>query len=109
MDDPLTVAKEHPQHFPVWFINDLPELIPVYRVIEAEALKLARVREKYAIDNVVADIRWDTVLSEPGGFKMNNDHRAYYARLFHLMHPTHRIFRMRITGIERQHGVLPPL
>lgn len=49
-------------------------------------------------------MRWDFVLEtrSTDGFKLNNNHKAYYARLFMNSHPMFRgFFNIRVTAGER--------
>jgi hypothetical protein len=108
---PLQIIATYPQHFTSEFCKELPDNLHVYAAIERIALTIAAKRNKYAIDNIVASLRFDTAMAEAGssGFKMQNNFRAYYARVFHFQHPNHRIFRMKRTAVERFNDVYPPL
>ncbi len=49
-------------------------------------------------------MRWDFVLQtrSTDGFKLNNNHKAYYARMFMASHPMFKdFFNIRITRGER--------
>ena len=107
--DPLDIVKEHWQHFDPEFVAALPDNLHVYDAIKVKALGFAVRREKYAIDNIYGDLRWNGGTREAGGeFKLHNNHRAGYARIFHFQFPNHRIFRMRRTATEAANGVFPP-
>lgn len=53
--------------------------------------------ENYSVNAIFERIRWHTDIETRGSsFKLNNNHRAYYARLFHHDHPEHDgFFRTR--------------
>jgi hypothetical protein len=107
---PLEIIAKYPHHFTAEFCVALPDNLHVYAVIERIAMTWAHRRNHYAIDNIVADLRFHSTVAETGGvFKMHNNYRAYYARIFHFQHPNHRIFRMKRTAVERYWKVEPPL
>ena len=56
--------------------------------------------DHYSVNAIFERIRWHTDIETTGDqFKINNNHRAYYARYFHHMHPDYSdFFRTRITG-----------
>lgn len=56
--------------------------------------------EHYSVNAIVERIRWHADIETTGDkFKINNNHRAYYARYFHHMHPEHEgFFRIRETS-----------
>jgi hypothetical protein len=60
--------------------------------------------EHYSVDAVVERIRWHVNIETRSheGLKLNNDFRAYYARLFHVAFPEHAgFFRNRkLTSAE---------
>ena len=53
--------------------------------------------DNYSVNAIFERIRWHTDIETKGdAFKINNNHRAYYARYFHVMHPEHDgFFRVR--------------
>lgn len=53
----------------------------------------------YSVASVIERIRWHADVETTGDtFKINNNHKAYYARYFHHMHPEHDgFFRLRET------------
>ncbi len=53
----------------------------------------------YSANAVFERIRWHTDIETKGnGFKLSNNHRAYYARYFHTINPDHDgFFRTKIT------------
>jgi myosin-crossreactive antigen len=57
-------------------------------------------RTKFGVSVIIEQIRWYTtiVTESADGFKINNDHRAYYARLWMRNNPGHAgLFRTRKT------------
>ena len=107
---PLDIVRLFPWHFDADFVRDLPKNLHVYERIKEKALGFAMRRNHYAIDNIVGDMRWNGNTHEEGGsFKLQNNFRAGYARVFHLQFPNHRIFKMRRTNTEKRNGVFPPL
>jgi len=44
--------------------------------------------DHYSVNAIFERIRWHTDIETKGDpFKINNNHRAYYARYFHYMYP----------------------
>jgi len=64
-----------------------------FQIIEAGA-------DHYSAACICEQIRWHTDLKTKGhGYKINDHHTAYYARLFHLAYPQHEgFFRNRKTS-----------
>lgn len=55
-------------------------------------------RQNFSASAVVERIRWGVSIGDygPDDFKINNNYRAFYARLFHMEHPKHDgFFRTR--------------
>lgn len=54
-------------------------------------------REHYSVNAIFERIRWHTDIETRGDqFKINNNHRPYYARYFHHVYPEHNgFFRIR--------------
>ena len=47
-------------------------------------------RKNYSVNAIFERIRWHTDIETKGdSFKISNNHRAYYARYFHVMYPEH--------------------
>ena len=64
---------------------------------------IARGFEHYSADAVMHRVRWETAISTgiTGGFKVNNDLTAFYARVFHMMNPAHHgFFRTRTSQYD---------
>tara|TARA_B100000575_G_scaffold51979_2_gene38725 strand:+ start:8510 stop:8899 length:390 start_codon:yes stop_codon:yes gene_type:complete len=70
-------------------------------------------RENFSASAVVERIRWGVSIGEygPDDFKINNNYRAFYARLFHMEHPKHDgFFRTRKQKSADEDAThLPPL
>ena len=70
-------------------------------------------RENFSASAVVERIRWGVSIGEygPDDFKINNNYRAFYARLFHVEHPQHDgFFRTRKQkSVDEDATNLPPL
>lgn len=70
-------------------------------------------RENFSASAVVERIRWGVSIGEygPDEFKINNNYRAFYARLFHMEHPNHDgFFRTRKQKSADEDATnLPPL
>lgn len=63
---------------------------------------------RYSADAVMHRVRWETKAGAKGGYRINNNFVAYYARLFRQTHPKHRhLFAVRRqrarTAAEPQH------
>lgn len=59
---------------------------------------IASGRESYSVDGITHRMRWyaEVESHDPDGFKINNNHRAYYARLFMEQYPQYDgFFRTR--------------
>ena len=63
----------------------------VYELVKRYAYEvLAKGHEHYSVFTIIQRIRWHTEIETDGDtFKINNNHAPYYARLFHLDHPSH--------------------
>lgn len=74
----------------------------VYELVKRFAYEvIARGYNHYSLTAIIQRVRWHTEIETSGDtFKINNNHAAYYARLFHDDHPQHAgFFRTRaITG-----------
>ena len=63
----------------------------VYRLFERFTLEaIAKGHKTLSAWLIVNRIRWETTVVTRGDkFKITNNHIAYYARLFHALHPEH--------------------
>ena len=61
---------------------------------------IARGHNHFGVASIIERIRWETGIVTTGDiFKINNNHRAYYARLWMRMNPEHRgFFRTRLVS-----------
>ncbi len=78
----------------------------VYRAFKVKALRLihAGVR-RYSASAIVEVIRYDRVIKshDPDGFRINNNHRAAYARRFVADYPQHaHFFQMRKSQLDSE-------
>ena len=88
----LTVMAEHEALFTDKFRGWLPDNLHVYEAFEAEALKLIRRGFKhYSARTILQVLRHHSATAENSseGWKLDNDHCPYLARLFDLMNPAH--------------------
>lgn len=61
--------------------------------------------EHYSSSAIFERIRWEIAIAtrDPDGCKLNNNHRAFYARLFHQRYPQHKgFFRNRVQTSKEQ-------
>ena len=73
----------------------------VYELVEQYTFQvIGRGYSNYSINSIFERIRWHTDIETTGeSFKLSNNHRAYYARYFHHLHPEHDgFFRTKQTG-----------
>lgn len=77
----------------------------VYDLVERFTFDAIRSgRETYSINSIFERIRWHTDIDtqDEREFKLSNNHRAYYARLFMHLHPEHKgFFRTKETRDEK--------
>jgi hypothetical protein len=60
---------------------------------------------KFSVANIYERVRWEVQIATDSddGFKLNNNHRAYYARKWLKLHPEYpKFFEIRITRQERK-------
>jgi hypothetical protein len=90
--DPVSVMLQHEHMFTKDFLRYLPDNLHVYEAFESEAFKVIQEGfEHYSARTIVHFLRHHSALieSDNGGWKINNNHSPYLARLFDLMHPEH--------------------
>lgn len=76
----------------------------VYELFERFAFQaIAKGHKRLSAWLIVNRIRWETTVETKGeDFKISNDFIAYYARLFHALHPEHAgFFRTKALKHER--------
>lgn len=91
-DPLLALAHRHPSIFTPAFLEYLPDNLHVYRAFEHEALLVARRGFRhYGARTIIEVLRHRSNLCEKGGpgWKLNDWHTPYLARLFALSHPDH--------------------
>lgn len=74
-----------------------PQVWTLFQKYTLEAINAGM--DHYSVNAIIERIRWHADIETTGdSFKINNNHRAYYARLFHYMYPEHDgFFRLRET------------
>ena len=82
---------EHAELFPEEFFDWLPDNLHIWNAFVAEAQKVrARGFQKYSARTIVHFLRHHTAVAEASGagWKVNNNHSPYLARLFDLRYPS---------------------
>jgi hypothetical protein len=97
----LWLIDMHRERFTAKFRAWLPGNFHVWRAFEKEALRVAGLGFKhYSARTILHYLRHHTNLAEQSGdgWKINDHHSPYLARLFELVHPMHRgLWEMRET------------
>ena len=77
------------------FHKENPEVWELFQQYTFQVI--ARGHKNYSVNAVIERIRWHSSVETQGDvFKINNNHRPYYARYFHHMYPEHDgFFRTR--------------
>lgn len=107
-DEPAVSAmRAHADRFTDEFIEYLPHNLHVFRAFEREAMKVvARGWKHYSARTIVEVLRHHTALQESRGqgWKLNDWHTPYLARLFALLHPQHAdLFEFRTAKAVKTH------
>ncbi len=92
LDRPLVVMAQYQGLFTPAFRAWLPDNLHVYDAFEAEAMKLVRRGVKhYSARTIVHVLRHHSAVQEVAGdgWKINDHHSPYLARLFDLLNPQH--------------------
>lgn len=91
--------------------QDNPQVYEAFKRLTFQLISAGR--ENFSASAVVERIRWGVSIGEygPDDFKINNNYRAFYARLFHVEHPQHDgFFRTRKQKSADEDATnLPPL
>tara|TARA_R100001443_G_scaffold45668_2_gene58612 strand:+ start:2235 stop:2624 length:390 start_codon:yes stop_codon:yes gene_type:complete len=91
--------------------QDNPQVYEAFKRLTFQLISAGR--ENFSASAVVERIRWGVSIGEygPDDFKINNNYRAFYARLFHVEHPNHDgFFRTRKQKSADEDATnLPPL
>lgn len=80
------------------FHRENPEVYGLFDKFTRQSIDAGR--KQFAVSIVIERIRWATMVETKGGgdFKINNNYRAYYARLWMRNNPEHAgFFRTRET------------
>lgn len=83
-------------HFSQWrkYHFDNPKVWVWFQQFAYQAIDAGHVR--YSADAILHRIRWHVTVETKGSeFKINNNHSAYYGRLFTKMYPNHDLFETR--------------
>ena len=95
----LANAKAFDGHTPEYvltFISYIQDNVQVWQAFRNKALAIARKREYYGAKAIMEVVRYESIVSERGEFKVNNNITACFARVFVLMYPQHKdFFRLR--------------
>lgn len=81
----------HPDQFPEEFENWLGDNTHIWEAFVAEAQKVrARGFQKYSTKTIIHFLRHHSAVAEASsaGWKINNNHSPYFARLFDLRYPS---------------------
>lgn len=71
----------------------------VWQMFEFFALEAAKSTKRYSSRAIFHRIRWETMVSGDGEFKINNNWSKYYALKFMAAHPQHSgFFQTRSSG-----------
>lgn len=84
------------------FIDKNPEVWALFRRFTLEAISAGRKRLGIAL--IFERMRWETMLTsdDPDGFKLNNNHKAFFARKFMAERPEYTsLFTTRKTEKEK--------
>ncbi|MEN9315465.1 MAG: hypothetical protein RIS35_1858 [Pseudomonadota bacterium] len=98
---PIVLAAEHAEQFTQEFLDWLPCNLRIYDQFCTEAFKVIdRGFKHYSARTILHVIRHHSALAEKSdaGWKVNNNHSPYLARLFDLQYPQHAgLFAHRVT------------
>lgn len=80
------------------FHEENPAVWDLFQAFTFEAINAGH--KHYSAMAIIQRIRWHTGVETKGSrFKINNNHVAYYARMFHVAYPEHDgFFRLRSAG-----------
>lgn len=79
----------------------------VYKLFTRFSLLAAQTHSNFSARAVIHRIRWHSQIDtiDPQGFKVNNNHSPYYARMFERDHPQHAgFFRKRASVADEMGG-----
>lgn len=80
----------------------------VYKLFKKYALQATRAgRKNFGVAMIWERMRWHTMVETQGdAYRLNNNHRAYYARMFMSDYPAHReFFRTRRVKHEARDSI----
>jgi hypothetical protein len=67
-----------------------PQIYEMYKKFAFQAIKSKR--PYYSSEMIINRVRWETMTKAESGFKIANEMKAFYSRLFILEHPTFQNF-----------------
>ena len=71
-----------------------PEVYELFKRFTFEAMN--RGHQQLSAEMIINRIRWETKIITNEDFKINNDYKPFYSRLFIVEHPQHKdFFRLR--------------
>lgn len=98
---PVQMARDHSEKFPDDFLEWLPENVHIFNDFCEEALKvIRRGYTHYSARTILEFLRHHSMTKEKSdsGYKINNVHTPYLARLFDLVYPHHAgLWEYRVT------------
>ena len=81
------------ERFANFHANNL-HIYDLFKLYALEALRYGKTRLSIAL--ITERIRWEEAVVSGREFKLNNNHSAFYARLFHAHHPhLGEVFKLR--------------
>jgi len=67
-----------------------PQIYEMYKKFAFQAIKSKR--PYYSSEMIINRVRWETMTKAESGFKIANEMKAFYSRLFVLEYPTYQNF-----------------
>jgi hypothetical protein len=67
-----------------------PQIYEMYKKFAFQAINSKR--PYYSSEMIINRVRWETMTKAHSGFKISNEMKAFYSRLFVLQNPTYKNF-----------------
>jgi len=67
-----------------------PQIYEMYKKFAFQAIKSKR--PYYSSEMIVNRVRWESMVKAESGFKIANEMKSFYSRLFVLQNPTYKSF-----------------
>jgi hypothetical protein len=77
----------------------------IYEAFERIALEMANRKERFSCRAIFHILRWETIISGTGHFKIQDHVSPYYGRLFEKRHPRHTGFFKKIKIIPSDYTI----